>query len=140
MIVAADTSGLLAAVDAGDTHHQRVVQVLHSARIQLVITPIILAELDFMVRTRVGVRASMDVLGTVESGAIELCSWGREQLAACRELLSRYADLRLGLADASVAVLAAEIGADAILTLDERDFRPLRAPSGASLPLFPADA
>ena len=48
--------------------------------------------------------------------------------------------LELGLADASIAVLAARLDADAVLTLDERHFRALRGPGGRPFRLLPADA
>jgi hypothetical protein len=54
--------------------------------------------------------------------------------------LSQDADLDLGLADASVAVLAGRYGVRDILTLDERHFRTLRGPGGRPFRLLPADA
>ena len=54
--------------------------------------------------------------------------------------LDRYADLGLGLADASAAVLAARHRTTRLLTLDERDFRPMRSLYGAAFTLLPADA
>ena len=54
-------------------------------------------------------------------------------------VIERYADLEIGLADASIVVLAERHGVQDVLTLDERHFRVLTA-RGKSLRLLPADA
>ena len=51
----------------------------------------------------------------------------------------RTGGVRLGLADASVAVLAARHRTTRLLTLDERDFRPMRPLYGTDFTLLPAD-
>ena len=58
----------------------------------------------------------------------------------CRVLLQTYADLKLGLADASVNTTAERLGIRRILTVDERDFRAVRSSSGTPFTLLPADA
>ena len=58
----------------------------------------------------------------------------------CRVLLQTYADLKLGLADASVITTAERLGIRRILTVDERDFRAVRSSSGTPFTLLPADA
>ena len=55
-------------------------------------------------------------------------------------MIERYHDLRIGLTDASLVVLAARYETDRILTLEERHFRELRTLDGRSLVLLPADA
>jgi predicted nucleic acid-binding protein len=54
--------------------------------------------------------------------------------------MERYADLRIGLADASVDVLANRHRTLDLLCTDERDFRALRGSGGKSLRLLPLDA
>ena len=51
------------------------------------------------------------------------CRWSRE-VAEAADLIGRYAELKIGLADASVAVIAATAKTTRLLTLDERHFRP----------------
>ncbi len=55
-------------------------------------------------------------------------------------MLASYRDLMIGLADASIVVLAGRYGTNRILTLDERHFRALWAPDGGHFTLLPADA
>jgi predicted nucleic acid-binding protein len=52
----------------------------------------------------------------------------------------QYADLRPGLADLSVVVIAARLRATRILTFDERHFRAIRPLYGDAFTLLPADA
>jgi hypothetical protein len=56
------------------------------------------------------------------------------------EVIGQYRDLELGLADASIVVLAERYGTVEILSLDERHFRALTGPDGRSFRLLPADA
>lgn len=59
--------------------------------------------------------------------------------AAAERVIGRYADLEVGLADASVVVLSHRYGVRDVLTLDERHFRSLRGPGGRPFRLLPAD-
>jgi len=51
----------------------------------------------------------------------------------------RYRDLELGLADASLVVLAERFQTRRLLTFDERDFRSVSPLQGGSFTLLPAD-
>lgn len=53
---------------------------------------------------------------------------------------SRSSAMSLGLADASVVVLAARYGVRDLLTLDERRFRAIRGPGSRPFRILPADA
>jgi predicted nucleic acid-binding protein len=55
-------------------------------------------------------------------------------------VIDGYRDLQLGLADASLVVLAERYRIVDILTLDERHFRAVSGPDGRPFRLLPADA
>jgi predicted nucleic acid-binding protein len=59
-------------------------------------------------------------------------------VAAATEIVERYRDQELGLADASIVVLAERYGTTDVLTLDERHFRVLRTQDGRAFRLLPA--
>jgi predicted nucleic acid-binding protein len=63
----------------------------------------------------------------------------RDDLRAARELVAQYRDLRIGLADASLVVLAARYGTSRILTFDERAFRAIAPLPGGAFTVLPAD-
>jgi hypothetical protein len=69
-------------------------------------------------------------LETFDAGDIE----------SAERLIGRYRELEIGLADASLVVLANRYGVRDLLTLDERHFRTLRGPGGRPFRLLPADA
>jgi predicted nucleic acid-binding protein len=52
-------------------------------------------------------------------------------------LVTRYADLRLGETEASVAALADRLETDLVVTLDRRHFSVLRSPGGQPCRLLP---
>ena len=66
-------------------------------------------------------------------------AFGADDAADALDVLDRYPDLDLGLADASLVVLAERFGTRDVLTLDERHFRALRDGRGRSFRLLPAD-
>jgi predicted nucleic acid-binding protein len=76
----------------------------------------------------------------VARGTYQLASFSSDDVARARRLMDRYADLRIGLADASVVVLALEHKTVDLLCTDERHFRALRGPGGRPFRLLPADA
>jgi uncharacterized protein len=138
-VIVLDTSGLLAALDVDQRHHERARQVLAADPGPLLLSPFVLAELDYLLMTRVGPRAELALLDEVAGGAYDLVPFGVADVAAAAELVGRYAELRIGLTDASVAVIAAAAKTTRLLTLDERHFRPMRPLWGEAFTLLPAD-
>lgn len=135
-----DTSGLLAAIDASQRAHAGARRALATADGPLVVSPFVLAELDYLLATRIGIAAELALLDEVSAGAYDLAPFGASDVAEARRVIDAYRDLELGLADASIVVLAERFETDAVLTLDERHFRALRGPSGGPFRLLPADA
>jgi hypothetical protein len=135
-VILFDSSGLLAAVDSAQRSHDAAAASLTAAAPPLLLSPFVLAELDYLVAERVGQSARASLLAEVERGAYRLAQADvREALGVVR----RYADLRISLADASIVVLANRHGTRDGLTLDERHFRVLNA-AGQPFRLLPADA
>lgn len=139
-MIVLDTSGVLAWLDGSQRHHQRVRTVMSGRTDRLLLSPFVLAELDYLLATRVGPRAQQALLAEVAEGAMSLEPFGAAEIRACLAVLERYSDLDIGLADASIVFLAERFKTDFILTLDERHFRALRTGSGNRLHLLPADA
>jgi uncharacterized protein len=138
-LILLDTSGLLAWIDRGDRHHERVADTMGSIRARLLLSPFVLAELDHLVRTRMGTRAQFDLLQRVDRGVIELVAFSGEEVGLAARMIRQYGALGLSLADASIVVLAHRHRTHDVLTLDERDFRVLPGPGGEPFRLLPAD-
>jgi predicted nucleic acid-binding protein len=88
----------------------------------------------------VGPAAQDRLLEQVESGVYRLESFDQADVARARVVLDRYRDLGLGIADASVVVLAERYGTTDVLILDERHFRALRGPGDRPFRLLPSDS
>jgi predicted nucleic acid-binding protein len=138
-VILLDTSGLLSAIDGSQRHHAACAAILAEADAPLLLSPFVLAELDYLLTTRVGPVAQFALLDEVIRGAYRLEEFGVEDVAQARDIMGRYRDLRLGLADASLVVLAERHGAREILTLDERHFRAVRTLDRKRFHLLPAD-
>lgn len=138
-MIIADTSGLLAAMDPDEVHHEACRIVIEEARAPLVLSPFVLAELDYLVARKLGSQAELKMLEDVAAGAYQLAVVDSGEVATAGAVVERYRDLGIGLADASLVVLADKHGTADILTLDERHFRAMRSAKGEAFRLLPAD-
>jgi predicted nucleic acid-binding protein len=138
-VIVLDTSGLLAALDPDQRHHPPASRVLQADPGPFLLSPFILAELDYLLLTRVGAQAERALLDDVAGGAYDLVPVDADHVAKAAALIGRYEALRIGLADASIAVIAAMAQTTRVLTLDERHFRAMQPLWGKAFELLPAD-
>ena len=139
-MIVLDTSGLLAALFPDQKRHRECAEALREAEPPFLLTPFVLAEVDSLISKLAGVEVELELLGEIAAGAYDLVPFGPEEIGACRALIDRFADQRIGLADASIVIAARRFEARDVLTLDERHFRVLPGPRGRPLRLLPADA
>jgi uncharacterized protein len=139
VVIILDTSGLLAAIDSSQRFHETAKEVLSEADVPLILSPFVLAELDYLLASRVGEEAELALLEEVARGTYRLAQFSGREVAEARRVIEQYADLRISLADASNVVLANRHGTLDVLTLDERHFRVLRGPDARPFRLLPVD-
>lgn len=132
-----DTGPLLAALDAADPDHERCARLLTEADEDLVIPALVLAELDYWCSRRLGSEAWLIFFDDLLAGVYRLEPPTRADLARCRELQGRYADLALGVVDASVLALVERLTESKVATLDQRHFRAVRPAHVKALELLP---
>lgn len=125
-MIVADTSGVLSAIDAAQRHHRGAAAALAAEDEPAVLSPFVLAEIDYLLATRVGVDAELAFLAEVAAGAYRLAPFDATDVAAATAVVERYRDQNVGLADASLVVLAERHDTNRLLSLDERHFRVLR--------------
>ncbi len=131
---------MYALYDRADSHHRAVKAAVAAERGPIVLPAAILAEIDYLLRVRLGQAAELALLQGIANGSLSVEPFRLEDAAACERLLKRYADLDLGLADAAVIATADRLGVRKILTVDERDLRAVRTSQGEPFVLLPADA
>jgi hypothetical protein len=136
--VIVDTSALLAYFNAREPDHGDVARVIdeHADGV-LVVSPYVVAELDYLVATRIGVDAELAVLRELSSGAWHLADFDAGNLERATAVIEKYRDQDIGLADASTVVLADQHRTTTILTLDRRQFEVLRPIGGGRFSILP---
>lgn len=139
-LLVVDTSGLYALLDGDDPRHEATAAAMDAERGPFYLSPFVLQEVDYLVSERLGRTRSLTVLDRVAHGEYRLEPFAPMDVALATATLRRYADLGIGLADASIVVLAARHGTDRVLTLDERHFRVIRPLQGGTFTILPADA
>lgn len=132
-----DTSALLALFDTDEPDHRAVADVLEDASEPLAVSPYVVAELDYLVATRLGVTAELAVLRELAGGAWDLPDIDGEDVARASAIIERYADQELGIADASMVVLASRYRTRTIVTLDRRHFGVVRPLNGGRFTILP---
>jgi uncharacterized protein len=135
-VIIADTSALLAFFNDREPDHASVRDVVERESRPLVVSPYVVAELDYLVAKRFGVSTELSVLRELGSGAYDLAVLGADDLLVCASLIEKYADQNIGVADASLAVLARRHETRSILTLDRRHFEVVRPLNGGRFTLL----
>ncbi len=100
-------------------------------------SPFVIAELDYLVATRIGVDAELAVLRELAGGAYELATMSAEDLAGAASIVEKYRDQDIGVTDASIVVLAHRFATKRLLSLDHRHFDVIRPIGGGKFTLLP---
>ena len=135
--IVVDTSALLAYFDASEPDHTSVAEAIDDPTNLPIVSPYVVAELDYLVATRHGVDAELAVLTELTGGAWELASVDADELAHATSVIAKYRDQEIGVADASNVVLAARYRTRTIVTLDRRHFDVLRSITGQPFTVLP---
>jgi predicted nucleic acid-binding protein len=136
-VIVADTSGLLAYFNRREPAHARVRACIDGDD-TVIVSPFIIAELDYLVATRLGIDAALTALRELSGGGYVVASFDHHDLAAAADVMERYRDLDLGIADASLLVLADRFGTSRVLTLDHRHFGAVTGLDGNPVTILPA--
>lgn len=119
-LVVLDTSALVAFLDLGDRWNTEVTAALRPHAGSLIIPAAILAEISSFIERDLGQPALQVFIRDIVAGAYDL-DCGQQDWPRVLQLVERYADLHLGLADASVIACAERLNVD-VVTLDFRHF------------------
>src|SRR6266568_5406146 len=139
MALLLDAGALYAQADSADPHHAQVAEILQAEREPLIASAIAAAEADYLILTRLGVDVELAFLEDLAEGTFEVEWLNRGELRTAAQIARRYRDLELGLADASLVVLAQRFRTRRLVTFDHRAFRTVTPLQGGSFTLLPAD-
>jgi hypothetical protein len=139
-VIIADTSGLYSIFNRRQPEHQAARAAIERDSGPLVLSPLVLAELDYFILARLGAQAEQKVLAELRSPAYRLASFTDDDFQLASEVAVKYGDMELGLTDASIVVQAARHKTTRILSLDHKHFTAVRPLTGdAGFTLLPRD-
>ena len=140
-MIICDTSGLLAAYDAAEPDGPAVRELLDAEVGALIVSPFVVAELDYLLLSRAGVRAELALLGDLASDVYQVAAFTSQDAERVAGLAGQHADLKLGIADAHTMILAARdrYATTRVLTFDQKHFRAVKPLQGGVFTVLPAD-
>ena len=115
-----DTGALVSLLDRSQRHHRKFVDFFDSWTGQVVTTEAVLTESTHLLGRIAG--GAIACLDFVLSGGALLIPATANSIRRARELMDRYADCPMDFADATLVVLAEDLGTNLVLTTDQRDF------------------
>ena len=121
-MIIADAGFFYALIDRRDAWHSRAVSALDTQAEGWITTWPVLTEATHLLTRWIGTDAAQALLREGADGAIAVWSWPLAHTERMVQLMARYASLPMDLADASLVLLAEELGHGRILTTDARDF------------------
>ncbi len=135
MLAVVDTGPLYASLDLDDDDHEASVKALSSPGLRLVIPVLVVAEVAYLVATRLGGDVEATFIATLSDLDVEAPlpqEWSR-----IAELIQQYSSFPLGATDASVITLAERLQTPHVITLDRRHFHAVRPGHCDALQLLP---
>jgi predicted nucleic acid-binding protein len=132
-----DAGPLYASAAAKDKNHAVCDELLAEAARPLVVPHLVVAEVAYLLAERLGPHAEIAFAQSIAGEELTVEPVLDSEWSRIAELMEQYADLPLGMADASLVALAERHDAREIATLDHRHFsvvRPRHVPSFTLLP------
>lgn len=137
MALVLDTGVLYATLDADDDDHGPCVSLLAEAREPRVVPAPVLSEVDWLCGRLPRNRFSL-ILDQIDTGALVVEDLLHEDYRRAGNLLTTYADLRVGFVDAAVLAVVERLREPKLATLDHRHFSVMRPRHVEALELLPA--
>lgn len=125
-MVLADTGAIYALLDRDDAWHDRVRAWWASSAATVVLPVTILAEVGYLLGSRIGPRAELAFAEALAAGEFPLAALEEEDLPLAARVMARYGDMPIGLVDATIVALAQRLEVEAVLTTDRRHFGAVR--------------
>jgi predicted nucleic acid-binding protein len=125
-MIIADTGFWLALANRRDRIHEAAKTALEKLREPLITTWPVMTETCHLLAARMGVDSELTFVARAKAKAFEIFAIESRQLSRVHTLMDKYRDLPMDLADASLVLLAEELGTGRILSTDRRDFQTYR--------------
>ena len=134
-MVLVDAGPLVALVDTNDRHHERCREASRSIPVPLGTAWPVITEAMYLLSF--SWHAQDTLWDTIQNGVLEVLPLGAGDLARMRQLMHKYRDLPMDLADAALVTIAERERIGRIFTLDRRDFEVYRPAKLGRFSLIP---
>ena len=125
-LVIADSGYWVALGNIKDSFHDRAKDVLEQLTDIPITTWPVITETSYLLRRSGGIGPQLAFLRAMGGGASRLYELKSDHFFRMETLIKKYKDLPMDLADASLVILAEELGHGRILSTDLRDFHTYR--------------
>ncbi len=125
-MIIADTGFWVALFNPRDTHHPKACAFTPTINEPLITTLPVVTEVCYLLQKRSHPLKAAAFLNEQRTGLFSLFTIGEMQWPRMVQLMNQYADLPMDFADASLVLLAEELGDGRILSTDKRDFHTYR--------------
>ncbi|WP_440068980.1 type II toxin-antitoxin system VapC family toxin [Streptosporangium sp. OZ121] len=132
-----DTGPLYAAMNRKDQDHDRCLDLLETHPGPLILPGPVLAEVCWLLESRVGPAAEADFLQSIVDGELAMEPLTTVDIARMKALVVKYANFPLGAVDAAVIAVAERLGVQEIATIDHRHFAAVQNAQGGHFTLLP---
>jgi uncharacterized protein len=135
-MILVDTGPLVALIHQDDEHHEVCKKTFSSIGEPLgTVWPVLTEAMYLLSFSLTGQIALWEM---IESGAVELLALGAEDIARMKELMRKYRDLPMDLADAALVRVAERERLRRVFTVDRRDFQVYRPSRIGRFTILPA--
>ncbi|WP_431781601.1 type II toxin-antitoxin system VapC family toxin [Streptomyces chumphonensis] len=132
-----DAGPLYALLDRHDAWHSSCARLLETHPGPLIVPTLVVSEVAHLAGSRLGPRAEVLLAQDFAEGLFTVDAVHPGDWLRMAEMTARYADLPLGLVDASVIACAERHGAHEVATVDRKHFGTVRPPHTDFFTLLP---
>lgn len=125
-MIIADTGFWVALLNEKDKYHANAKQALKRYNEPLITTWPVITETCYLLLKRKGAGASANFIHHFSQGLFSVFELKTSHGERISQLIQQYANLPMDLADASLVILAEQLGHGRILSVDQRDFNSYR--------------
>jgi predicted nucleic acid-binding protein len=136
-VILVDTGVIYAVADRADADHHKCAELLATHPGPLLVPTTVIVEASWLIESRLGPAAEIAFLRSVLAGDLTRLDLTDADWARAADLVQTYADLGLGLVDASLVALAERLSIITLATLNSRDFHVVRPAHTAAFTLLP---
>ena len=132
-----DTGIVFALFDANDSWHERAVTFANQFPGKLVLPQTVIPESAYLINKYLGAEPEKHLIDACIRGEFAVEALNDKDLRRISVLLGQYAQMNIGMVDASVIAIAERLKTKEIATTDRRHFSVIQSARGGTFTLLP---